>query len=90
MNIKTQLLLGSVITAVLITAVPALYAQTATGGFKSEPDKSMAAAQESLDKGDKDSAAAEPSQGVHVGKESGAQGRRGIFSRNEERWRGTG
>jgi hypothetical protein len=50
---------GGLITAALITAVPALYGQTATGGFKSEPDKSMAAAHESFLKGEKDKSAAD-------------------------------
>jgi len=80
MNTKTQLLLGSVITAALITAVPALCAQTATGSFKNEPDKSMAAAQESLEKGNKDKAAADlekaskwvKKQADEVGRESSA------------------
>jgi hypothetical protein len=51
--------MGSFITMALITAVPALYAQAPAGSFKSEPDKSMASAQESFEKGDKDKAAAD-------------------------------
>ena len=35
MNTRYNSLLGGLITAALITAVPALYAQTATGEFKS-------------------------------------------------------
>ena len=59
MKMKSRYILGGLITAAIITAVPALYAQTATGGFKSEPDKSMAAAHESFLKGQKDKAASD-------------------------------
>jgi len=59
MNTTIHSLLGSVITATLITTLPALSAQSVTDGFKKEPDQSMAAAKESFEKGDKDKAAAD-------------------------------
>ena len=58
MNTKTHSLLGSLITATLLTTVPALCAQTAARGFENEPDRSMAAAHDSFVKGDKHRAAA--------------------------------
>jgi hypothetical protein len=57
MNTKTQSLLGGLLTAAFMTAVPVLYAQDATPTFKGEPDKSMAAAHEAFLKGEKDKAA---------------------------------
>ena len=59
MNTKYHSILGGLITAALVTAIPALYAQTDTGSFKGEPDKSMAAAHESFLKGAKDKSAAD-------------------------------
>jgi hypothetical protein len=52
MNTKSHSLLGGLITAALMAAVPALYAQTAPGDFKGEPDKTLASAHESFVKGD--------------------------------------
>jgi hypothetical protein len=59
MNTKFHSLLGGIITAALWAAIPAAYAQSGAGGFKSEPDKSMAAAHESFLKGDMHKSAAE-------------------------------
>jgi hypothetical protein len=71
MHMKYHSILGGLITAALITAVPALYAQAAAGGFKSEPDKSMAAAHDSFKKGEKAKAAADIDKATEWVKEQG-------------------
>ena len=80
MNTKFHVILGGLITAALITAAPAVYAQTAKTGFRSEPDKSMEAAHEAFINGEKDKAAADiekaadwvKKQGDRVGEDSKA------------------
>ena len=59
MNTKAFSISRMLITAALMTAITAVYAQTAPSDFSDEPDKSMAAAHESFVKGDKGKAAAE-------------------------------
>jgi hypothetical protein len=59
MNMKYQSILRSLIAGAVVGLGPAIYAQTAPGDFKSEPDKSMAAAHESFVKGDTKKAVAE-------------------------------
>jgi len=52
MNKKSFSVLSMVIIAVLMVAIPVVYAQTSPGDFPNEPDKTMAKAHESFVKGD--------------------------------------
>ena len=57
MNKKSFSVLSTLIIAVLLAAIPAVYAQTSSGGFTNEPDKTMASAHESFLKGEMNKAA---------------------------------
>ncbi|MGD0627596.1 MAG: hypothetical protein ABSB32_23215, partial [Thermodesulfobacteriota bacterium] len=57
MTKKYYSVLSMLILAVLMAAIPAVYAQTSPGDFTDEPDKSMAKAHESFVKGDINKAA---------------------------------
>src|ERR1017187_5409549 len=56
MNKKSFTVLSTITLAALVTAIPGACAQTAPGDFKTEPDKSLAAAHESFVKGNLDKA----------------------------------
>jgi hypothetical protein len=57
MNKKSFSVLSMFSIAVLMAAIPAVYAQTSSGDFTKEPDKTMAAAHESFLKGERNKAA---------------------------------
>jgi hypothetical protein len=57
MNKKSFSVLSMLIIAVLMAAIPAVYAQTSPGDFTNEPDKTMASAHESFLKGEMNKAA---------------------------------
>ena len=48
MNKKSVAVFSTITFAALVVAIPGIYAQTAAGDFKAEPDKSLAAAHESF------------------------------------------
>jgi hypothetical protein len=52
MNKKAFSILRMLIIATLMAALPAAYAQTSSGDFTNEPDKTMASAHESFLKGE--------------------------------------
>ena len=52
MKTKTSTLKNTILIAALMAAIPAGHAQPSTADFKTEPDKTMAAAHESFVKGD--------------------------------------
>src|SRR5512141_2556888 len=71
MNKKSFSVLSMVIIAVLMAAIPAVYAQTSLGDFTNEPDKTMASAHESFLKGEVNKAAEQINKaGVYVKKEA--------------------
>jgi len=57
MNKRSYSVLSMLIIAAWIVAIPAVYAQTSSGDFTNEPDKTMASAHESFLKGETDKAA---------------------------------
>lgn len=59
MKTKSSTLLTEILMAALMASLSAAYAQTSSADFKTEPDKSMAAAHESFVKGDTKKAAAD-------------------------------
>ena len=81
-------LLNRAFLAAVLAGLPALYAQGATTEFKTEPDKAMAAAQESFAKGDLKAASADLTKaGDFVRKQSGevaADSKAGLKSAADE------
>src|SRR4030065_11637 len=57
MNKKSFSVLSMLIIAVLMAAISVVYAQTSSGDFTNEPDKTMASAHESFLKGEMNKAA---------------------------------
>ena len=76
--------LSMLIIAVLMAAIPAVYAQTSPGDFTNEPDKNMAAAHESFLKGEMNKVGRADPQGSGLCEEGGGQGRQGHQRGREE------
>ncbi len=71
MNKKSFSLLSMFIIAVWMAAIPTVYAQTSSGDFTNEPDKTMASAHESFLKGEMNKAAEQINKAaVYVKKEA--------------------